>query len=264
VEITRYVVEGLVDTRASMSVMAATVVRELGMMHLMAGSETASRVVTQALGRIDDAIIRVGSVLCIMTFMVVDTNSYDVLLGLDILMKIGAIVDVERGLIQVRKGPGTDVEVLPLIVVNLLQRMSSGALVQEESTTWKNTHANRDSGWMPDRDQAIVTKEDDASTSNSDTGTDSSEYYDSESNQLKQIDCEDEFEDAGLEELVNLERPQEILRLMLQEQGDEFMAQEVTDSDNYADWIKWVSDAEQSRQAMYESTQDLPVPLPLQ
>jgi hypothetical protein len=36
-----------------------------------------------------------------MTFMVVDTDSYDVLLGLDLLIKIGAIVDVEQGLIQV-------------------------------------------------------------------------------------------------------------------------------------------------------------------
>ncbi|CAK9210132.1 unnamed protein product [Sphagnum jensenii] len=70
-----------------------------------------------------------------MTFMVVDTDSYDVLLGLDFLMKIGAVVDVERGLLQVRHGPGTNVEVLPLTVVNLLQRMSLGALVQEASTT---------------------------------------------------------------------------------------------------------------------------------
>jgi hypothetical protein len=30
-----------------------------------------------------------------MTFMVVDTDSYDVLLGLDFLMKIGTVVDVE-------------------------------------------------------------------------------------------------------------------------------------------------------------------------
>jgi predicted aspartyl protease len=40
VEINSYVVEGLVDTGASMSVMAAAVVRELGMMHLVIGSET--------------------------------------------------------------------------------------------------------------------------------------------------------------------------------------------------------------------------------
>jgi hypothetical protein len=126
VEINRYIVEGLVDTGASMSVMAAAVVREMGMMHLVVGAETyktASGVVTQALGRIDEVSVGVGGVQCTMTFMVVDTDSYDVLLGLD-LMKIGAIVDVERGLIQVRKGPGTNVEVLPLTMVNLLQNVS--------------------------------------------------------------------------------------------------------------------------------------------
>jgi hypothetical protein len=123
VEINRYIIEGLVDTGASMSVMAAAVVREMGMMHSVVGSEsykTASGVVTQALGRIDEVVVGVGGVHCIMTFMVVDTNSYDVLLGLDFLMKIGAVVDVERGLIQIRRGPGTNVEVLPLTVVNLL------------------------------------------------------------------------------------------------------------------------------------------------
>jgi predicted aspartyl protease len=108
VEINRYVIEGPVDTGASMSVMAATVVREMGMMHLVAGSETyktALGIVTQALGRIDEVSVGVGGVQCTMTIMVVDTDSYDVLLGLDFLMKIGAIVDVERGLIQVRRGP---------------------------------------------------------------------------------------------------------------------------------------------------------------
>jgi len=109
-----------------------------------------------------------------------------------------------------------------------------------------------------------VTKEDDVYTSDSDDDTDSCGYYDSESNQLKQIDYEDEFADADLEELVNLEGPQEMLRLMLQEQGDEFMMEEITDSDDYADRIRWVSDAEQSRQAVYESIQDSPVPLLLQ
>jgi hypothetical protein len=57
VEINSYLIEGLVDTDASMFVMAAAVVRELGMMHLVSGSETykiASRIVTQAMGRIDE------------------------------------------------------------------------------------------------------------------------------------------------------------------------------------------------------------------
>jgi len=109
-----------------------------------------------------------------------------------------------------------------------------------------------------------VTKEDDVHTSDSDDDTDSNGYYDSKSNQLKQSDCEDEFANADLEELVNSEGPQEMLRLMLQEQGDEFMMEEVTDSDDYADWIRWVFDAEQSRHAIYESIQDSPVPLLLQ
>jgi hypothetical protein len=55
-----------------------------------------------------------------MIFMVVDIDNYDILFGLDFLIKIGVIVDVEQGLIQVRHGPGTNVEVLPLTMVNML------------------------------------------------------------------------------------------------------------------------------------------------
>ncbi len=101
-EINNYVVEGFVDIGAPMSVMAAAVVRELGIMHLVAGSKTyktRSGVVTQALGRIDEVPVKVGGVQCTVTFMVVDTDNYDVLLGLDFLIKIQAIVDVEHGLI---------------------------------------------------------------------------------------------------------------------------------------------------------------------
>jgi len=45
--------------------MATTVVRELGIMHLVTGSETyktTSGVVTQALGRIDEVPVKVGGV----------------------------------------------------------------------------------------------------------------------------------------------------------------------------------------------------------
>jgi hypothetical protein len=80
------------------------------------------------MGWIDEVSVKAGGVQCTMTYMVVDTDSYDVLLGLDFLIKIGAVVDVERGLIQVRKGPGTNVEVLPLTMVNLLQNVSSESL----------------------------------------------------------------------------------------------------------------------------------------
>jgi hypothetical protein len=70
--------------------------------------------------------------------------------------------------------------------------------------------------------------------------------------------------DAEFEELVNSEGPQEMLRLLLQEQADEIMTEEITDGDDYADWIKWVADAEESRQIMHESTRNVPVPLLLQ
>jgi hypothetical protein len=81
-----------------MFVVAATIVRELGIMHLVTGSETyktTSGIVTQAFNKIDEVPKKVGGMQCIMTFMVVDMDNYDVLLGLDFLIKIGAIVDVE-------------------------------------------------------------------------------------------------------------------------------------------------------------------------
>jgi predicted aspartyl protease len=267
VEINNYVVEGLVDIGASMSVMAAAVVRELGMMHLVAGTETyktTSGVITQALGRIEEITVKAGGVQCVMTFMVVDIDSYDVLLGLDFLMKIGVVVDVERGLLQVRHGPGNNVEVLPLTVVNLLQTMNLGALEQEASTIWKDTRTNQDSDWIPEQGQTIVIEEDHVCTSNSDDDDDNIEYYDSKSNQLEQINYGEEFEDVDLEKLENSEGPQEILQLILQEQRDEFMTKEFTDADDYADWIRWASDVEQSRQAVYETTQTSPVPSLLQ
>jgi hypothetical protein len=79
-----------------------------------------------------------------MTFMVVDTDGYDVLLGLDFLMKIGAVVDLERGLIQVRYGPGAHVEVLPLTVVNFLQRVNVGQGRNEAAISVKDGPVEQD------------------------------------------------------------------------------------------------------------------------
>jgi predicted aspartyl protease len=123
IEINKYVVEGLIDIGTSMFVMVIAVIRELGIMHLVTKFETYKTVygvITQAMGRIDKVPIKVGGVQCTMTFMVVDIDSYDILLGLDFLIKNGAIVDVEGGLIQVRNGLVTNVEVLPLTMVNML------------------------------------------------------------------------------------------------------------------------------------------------
>jgi hypothetical protein len=254
VEINNYIVEGLVDTGASMSVMAAVVVRELGMMHLVTGSETyktASGVITQALGRIDEVPVKVGGVQCSMTFMVVDTDSYDVLHGLDFLIKIGVIVDVERGLIQVRHGPGANVEVLPLMMVNLLQQINSETLMRESTTVGQDMFTSGTTNLSQS-----VTEEDSMTTSDSDTSTDHSEQGEPVSDPLRQIDPEDEFGDNGLEKLITSEGPPGILQLTLQERSNDFMNEEITDADDYADWSRWVADAEQGKRTRRKSAPD--------
>jgi predicted aspartyl protease len=251
VEMNSYVVEGLVDTTASMSVMAAVMVRELGMMHLVTGSETyktTSGVVTQALGQIDEVSVKVGSVQCTMTFMVVDTDNYDVLLGLDFLMKIEAIVDVERGLIQVKNGPGANVEVLPLTMVNLMQKMSSEALERDTYTALESTPPNGDL----DVDfgnlllcDPIVTGQ--TNTLVSDSDTDADDDGEGGLQLVEPIDDKSEFRNTELEDLVLMEEPQQILQLILQDQADDFMKEEITDFDDYVDCIKWVFDAEKGK-----------------
>ncbi len=249
VEVNNYIVEGLVDTGASMTVMAVVVVRELGMMHMVTGSETyktASGVITQALGRIDEVPVKVGGVQCAMTFMVVDTDSYDVLLGLDFLMKIGAIVDVERGLIQVRHGPGANVEVLPLTVVNMMQRVESTNMMPEPTPFWQSSPTGDKCDRIADQEHAITPGEDAAISSDTDSGTEGSEHGEVFADLVRQYESEDEFGEDELAKLIKAEGPPEILQLILQGQEDDFMKEEVTDGDDYADWIRWVADAEQS------------------
>jgi hypothetical protein len=101
-EINKGVIEGLVDIGVSMSVMATNIIRELGIKHLVLGHETykmASNIVTIVLGRLDDILVHVDNVICSMVFLVVDIYTYDLLLGLDFLMKIGAMVNVKKGTI---------------------------------------------------------------------------------------------------------------------------------------------------------------------
>jgi hypothetical protein len=206
IEINGYLIEGLVDIGASMSVMAAAVVRKLGVMHLISGSKTyktASGVVTQAMGRIDEVLVKARKVQCAMTFMVVDTDSYDVLLGLDFLIKIGAIVDVERGRIQVRHGPGPDVEVMPLTMVNMLQALNSEPLKQNNSRSAEGVDVLMG---KPCVDEDIETQQLDAHVSGSDSDT--FEDCEEECQWPRPISDESEFGNTELEELVLMEGPQ--------------------------------------------------------
>ncbi len=50
----------------------------------------------------------------------------------------------------------------------------------------------------------------------------------------------------------------------MQEQADHFMREETADADDYADWIKWVADAEQRKQALAGSVTNAEVHVLLQ
>jgi hypothetical protein len=54
---------------------------------------------TLALRRIIELLVKVGGIICQMIFFVVDTDNYDLFLGLDFFIKIGAIVDVKKAVI---------------------------------------------------------------------------------------------------------------------------------------------------------------------
>ncbi len=65
-----------------------------------------------------------------MIFLVVDIDNYDVLLRLDFLMKIEVVVDVEKGVMHVWNKLGVTIEILPLNVVNMLQRIARSEEVE--------------------------------------------------------------------------------------------------------------------------------------
>jgi len=99
VEIQNGLIEGLVDIGVYMLVMVAGIVRELKIVHMVFGTKsykTMSGIVTKTLGRIIDLLVKVGNIQCSMVFLIMDTDSDDILLGLDFLMKIKTIVDVEK------------------------------------------------------------------------------------------------------------------------------------------------------------------------
>jgi hypothetical protein len=97
-EVNKSILEGLIDTRASILTIVANVVKELGIMHLVTSSKSykiALRVVIHAMGTISELSVRVGEVLCKIDFMVVDIDGYNVLQGLDFLIRIEVVVDIE-------------------------------------------------------------------------------------------------------------------------------------------------------------------------
>ncbi|CAK9237069.1 unnamed protein product [Sphagnum troendelagicum] len=187
-----------------------------------------------------------------MTFMVVDTDSYDVLLGLDLLIKIGAIVDIEQGLIQVRRGPGDDVEVLPLTMVNLMQRSESANREKGEDCTQRHVSgSSKVMGGAGQSSQQGICEQ--LVELGSESDSDSSESSEETTQLVENDEGASEFGDTEFEELVKKEGPQQILQLTMQAKADEFMKEELADDDDYADWIQWAAEEEQRMQRLSEA-----------
>jgi hypothetical protein len=76
-------------------------------------------------------------------------------------------------------------------------------------------------------------KRENVSVSETDTDDDSEEGL----QPVEQIKEASEFGNTEFEELVLQEGPEQILQLTLQDQTDEFMKEEISESDDYGDWI---------------------------
>ncbi len=53
---------------------------------------------------------------------------------MDFLIKIGAIIGVEKGMIQVRQGHGNNIHALPLNMVNMLQVVKDKVQINYDAT----------------------------------------------------------------------------------------------------------------------------------
>jgi len=81
---------------------------------------------------------------------------------------------------------------------------------------------------------------------------------------VEPVDGAPEFDNIEFEELILSEGPQQILELTLQEQANDLMKEEITDADDYADWIQWVADAERGKQVLSGRGKGEKVPVLLQ
>ncbi len=81
----------------------------------------------------------------------------------------------------------------------------------------------------------------------SDSDTDMNDDCDEGLQLVESNGDEPEFGNIELKNLVMLKGPQQILQLILQGQVDDFMEEEITNADDYVDWIKWVSNAKKGK-----------------
>jgi hypothetical protein len=88
----------------------------------------------QAMGMVENLLVKVGGIKCFTTYMVVNMHNYNILMGLSFLVKIGFIMHVKRGLIQLINGIGLDIQVLPLNTINMMNLMGNDVFEDKQSS----------------------------------------------------------------------------------------------------------------------------------
>ncbi len=133
-----------------------------------------------------------------MIFLMVDTYNYDLFLGLDFFINIKAIVNVEKGVIQVRNELGMEVEVLPLNVMNMLQVLEGS---EEEKCNIQEQLFNGKMGQLQIYDWANL------------LGSLDFDDFNDESSSIEDItEYEGKIKDDPQETLLNLENLIEMLK----------------------------------------------------
>jgi hypothetical protein len=84
----------------SMSIILVRMVHTFGMMHLVVQKQNykmALGFMMNSMGINENLFKKVlGEITCFITIMVMDKNGYHVPMGLDFLMKIGVVIDMEK------------------------------------------------------------------------------------------------------------------------------------------------------------------------
>jgi hypothetical protein len=107
------------------------------------------------------------------------------------------------------------VEVLPLTVLNLLQRVESTNMMPEPTPFWQRSPPGDKCDRIADQEHAFTPGEDAAISSDTDSGTEGSEYDEVFADLVRQYESEDEFGGDELAKLIEAEGPPEILQLIL-------------------------------------------------
>jgi hypothetical protein len=128
-------------------------------------------------------------------------------------------------------------------MVNMLQTLNPEVLMSMDSQTAGKSNLVVE---RPPMNAKIGDRRPDERSSDSDS--EASENSEGEPQSCEAIGDGTDFGDTELEQLVTREGPQQILQLTLQEQANCLMKEEIGESDDYADWIKWVADEEQRKQ----------------